>query len=558
MRTSPDGDLVGRLGADDAAVASTRRGSRRPLLVVASICIVGAVLTGLSTWAAGHVDRNAEERLLQVQTRQAAAVLSTAVLLIQQPMETALSVQSAVGPPGDAAAFQRFMDSNVGPDQLFISATLWLRQADTARRLASAGEPAAMQPDDPALLDFLDHALATPGPVVQQTIIGDQARIVWALADPGSGFVIYAERAIPADRQAPAAQDSAFADLHYAIYLGEQTDLADLSTTDVDPGELPLDGLTHRVTVPFGDTVLTLVTTPRRHLGASLSEQLPFILLVAGLVLTAAAAFVAHQLVRGRRDAEQNTDTITGLYERVDSLYEDQHALFVRLQRALLPQTNPPIPNLEIAAEYVAGSHGVDIGGDWYSVIDTTDDDFAFVVGDVSGSGLDAVAVMARARFTLRAYLVDGQSPSTVLEKCSRQFDISVDEHMTTVVVGVGNWRTGVVTLANAGHPPPLLLASDGPQYVQVPVGPPIGTGPASYESATFVLPVGSSLILYTDGLIERRTDDLDTGMRRLAETARAHASDPLETLVAQVLSDLRDDDVSDDIAILALRRVGP
>jgi serine phosphatase RsbU (regulator of sigma subunit) len=228
----------------------------------------------------------------------------------------------------------------------------------------------------------------------------------------------------------------------------------------------------------------------------------------------------------------------------------------VRLQRALLPQVNPPIPHLEIAAEYVAGTQGVDIGGDWYSVIDTTEDEYAFVVGDVSGHGLDAVAVMARARFTLRAYLVDGQSPSTALEKCSRQFDISVDEHMTTVLVGVGNWRTGVITMANAGHPLPLLLTDGQPEYVGMRVGPPIGTGAAAYEPTTFTMPVGSSLILYTDGLIERRTNDIDTGMRRLADTAAPLAEEPLEALVTQVLTALRDDDAADDIAILALRRV--
>jgi serine phosphatase RsbU (regulator of sigma subunit) len=558
MRTSSDRDRDDRIGREETANTSSRHGQRRSLLLIASICIVGVVLTGLSTWAAAHVDHNAERRLLQVQTQQAGAVLSTAVLLIQQPMATALGIQSAVGPAGDAEAFERFMAANVGPDKLFVSATLWRVEADSERVVASAGVAPAIEPDAPEQRDFLDHALSTPGAVVRQESIGSQARIVWALADPATSLVVCVERAIPADRRAPVDRDSAFTDLHYAIYLGEQTDAAHLSTTDVDPSDLPLEGLTSRVSVPFGDTSLTLVTTPRRHLGASLSEQLPVFLLIAGLLLTFLAALVAHQLVRGRKEAESNTDTITALYERVDSLFEDQHALFVRLQRALLPQVNPPIPNLEIAAEYVAGTQGVDIGGDWYSVIDTSEDEFAFVVGDVSGSGVDAVAVMARARFTLRAYLVDGQSPSTVLEKCSHQFDISVDEHMTTVLVGIGNWRTGEVTLASAGHPPPLLLSLDRAEYVDVPVGPPIGTGVASYRTTTFVLPVGSSLILYTDGLIERRTDDIDAGMRRLAATAQPCASEPLDSLVANVLDGLRDDDTTDDIVILALRRVEP
>ena len=163
---------------------------------------------------------------------------------------------------------------------------------------------------------------------------------------------------------------------------------------------------------------------------------------------------------------------------------------------------NPVIPQMEIASEYVAGAQGVDIGGDWYSVIAVDKDRFAFVVGDVSGHGVDAVAVMAHARFTLRAYLVDGDSPDEALEKCSRQFDITVDEHMITAIVGIGNWRTGEFVMANAGHPPPLLATGDEIDYVTIPVGPPLGIGPSSYKPTTFTL----SAWLHAD-LVHRWTD---------------------------------------------------
>jgi serine phosphatase RsbU (regulator of sigma subunit) len=314
--------------------------------------------------------------------------------------------------------------------------------------------------------------------------------------------------------------------------------------------------VTYETTIPYGDQVLTLVTSPSRHLGAPVSQWLPLILLASGILLTALAVVVTSQLVRGRREAERHTATITALYERVDSLYEEQRALFVRLQRALLPQTNPLIPRLEIASEYVAGTQGIDIGGDWYSVIGISDDEFAFVVGDVSGRGVDAVAVMAHARFTIRAYLVEGHSPSVALEKCSHQFDISADGHITTALVGVGNWRTGRVTIANAGHPLPLMLADSGTTYIGMPVGPPLGVGPATYDSMTFDLPLGTCLLLYTDGLIERRTEDIGIGMDRLAETAHPLAREPLALLLTEILAALRDDDASDDIAMLALRRV--
>ena len=105
--------------------------------------------------------------------------------------------------------------------------------------------------------------------VVRRVAIGERSRIAYALADPSTGLVVYAERAIPADRRAPVDRNSAFADLDYAIYLGTGTDTADMTTTDVDPATCRCKGLTARAAVPFGDTVLTLVTSapgpPRQH-----------------------------------------------------------------------------------------------------------------------------------------------------------------------------------------------------------------------------------------------------------------------------------------------------
>jgi serine phosphatase RsbU (regulator of sigma subunit) len=393
--------------------------------------------------------------------------------------------------------------------------------------------------------------------VVRRLTVGDQSRIAYALADPDSGLVVYAERAIPADRRAPVDRNAAYADLNYAIYLGPSTTTDTMTTTDVDPAELPLEGRTARAEVPFGDTVLTLVTTPRHHLGSTLSQRLPWILLLGGLLLTVAAAVVARQLARDRQRAESDTETITTLYQRVDSLYGEQRALSVRLQRALLPQVNPGIPGMEISSDYVAGAQGVDIGGDWYSSIATGDESFAFVVGDVSGNGVDAVAEMARARFTLRAYLVDGDGPELALQKSAPQFDISRDGHIITVLVGVGNSRTGEITVANAGHPLPLLVSDEQASFVQMPVGLPLGAGPCTYRTSTFTLPPQATLMAFTDGLVERRTEDIDAGMQRLVEVARPLGARPLPSFVSEVVTRMRDEDTTDDIAVLALRRVG-
>jgi serine phosphatase RsbU (regulator of sigma subunit) len=511
------------------------------------------LLTGLSSWAAARVDDKAEQRLLQVQTKQAAAVLSTAILLIEGPLRTALSVQRVAGLE-DATAFERFMSASVGPDKLFVSASIWHRRGIRLTRLGSVGIAPALAPGGPATQAYLRRTFDTTTFTVRAVSAGAQRRIAYAMATQGSDFVVYAERAIPANRRSPVDSNSAFADLHYAIYLGPRTDNASLSTTDMDPSTLPLTGTTARAIVPFGDTILTVVTSPGRHLGASLSQRLALMLLVGGIFLTLIAARTGQQLVRRRQDAERNASTITGLYDRVEIMYGQQRELSVRLQRALLPHAIPSIPHLEVAAEYMAGAQGVDIGGDWYSIIGLNDDHFAFVVGDVSGRGIDAVAVMAHARFTLRAYLLHGDTPAVALEKCSHQFDISVDGHITTTVVGVGNWRTGEITIANAGHPAPLLIAGGIAEFVEAAPGPPLGTGPTSYESTTFTMSPGATLFCFTDGLIERRSESIDVGMRRLAATVQTSREEPVDALVSRALASLRSNDAADDIAVLAFR----
>ena len=195
------------------------------------------------------------------------------------------------------------------------------------------------------------------------------------------------------------------------------------------------------------------------HLGGALGADLPWIVLLVGLLLTLMAAFVAVQLARRRKEAERNSETISGLYGDLDRLYAEQRSIAVTLQRALLPRRIPDISNLEIASRYVAGADGVDVGGDWYSLVQVDDERFAFVVGDVSGRGVNAATIMAQLRYTVRAYLLEGHRPGAVLEMCSRQLDIADDGHFATILVGIGDLSSREITLANAGHMNPLLLS---------------------------------------------------------------------------------------------------
>jgi serine phosphatase RsbU (regulator of sigma subunit) len=298
---------------------------------------------------------------------------------------------------------------------------------------------------------------------------------------------------------------------------------------------------------------LTLLATPQSQLGGPLGAELPWVFLVGGVLLTAATALAVELLVRRRRSAERDALTIAGLYGQLDVLYGEQRSIALTLQHALLPQYNPSIPYLETATRYVAGAHGVDIGGDWYSLLHVDDQHFAFAVGDVSGRGVSAATVMARLRFTIRAYLLEGHPPDRVLAMCSEQIDISVDDHFSTVLVGIGDRATRRLTLANAGHLNPLIMTGTEARFATTAVGLPLGITPGSYEPTTVVLRPGATFLAFTDGLVERRGESLDDGLARLVGVA-TRPEPTLEALVSTVLAQLTEDGSEDDIAVLAFR----
>lgn len=526
---------------------------------VAAVVIVGLALSVALSWAAARVDSATEQRLLEGQTRRAATVLSNAVTNIETPLAGTLAALAASRADGagasvaDAPVFSRLLADRVGADAQFVSAALFRVGADGSGSRSAPeavlGGPPGLAPGSDDMAQLLERATTADTTVVARVRVGDSTRIGYALASPATGEVVYAERAVPENRRAPIDQDSAYADLNYAIYLGPKTVTSAMTTTDVDPRSLPLSGRTFETAVPFGDTVLTLVTSPRRHLGSTLSARLPAILLVGGLALTAAAALTARRLVRAR--------------VAVDQMYGEQREVSTRLQRALLPAFNPEIRGLDVASEYIAAAEGVDVGGDWYSIVPVGPGRFAFVVGDVSGHGIDAVAVMARVRFTLRAHLSDGDGPGEALRKCAAHVDIETDGRIVTALVGVGDLTTGEMTLASAGHLPPLLVrTSREADFVPVPVGPPLGLDVVPYETTTVPVSAGDLLLAYTDGLVERRGESIDEGLDRLARAvtgAAVAAGDvQLDRLVDDVLAVMVEDgSPRDDVALLVVRPVG-
>ncbi|MGC5284703.1 PP2C family protein-serine/threonine phosphatase [Micromonospora sp. DT231] len=227
------------------------------------------------------------------------------------------------------------------------------------------------------------------------------------------------------------------------------------------------------------------------------------------------------------------------------------------LQRSLLPARLPEIPGLDLAARYVPG-HDLGIGGDWYDVFMLPSGWLGAVIGDVSGHGLPSAVVMGRIRSALRAYALDADDPAKALTSLDRKIYHFEAGTLTTAVYALIAPDHATVHLSSAGHLPPLLAVPGQPtQLVNLAVDRPLGVGRPMTSRRTTVLdlPPGATLVFYTDGLVERRNELIDTGIERLAAAVRAG---PAEALCDHIMATTAEDQPNDDIALLAIGRQSP
>ncbi|SEO43271.1 PP2C family protein-serine/threonine phosphatase [Trujillonella endophytica] len=516
--------------------------TRSPRRIGALVAVGVLAITAVLAWLAWRVEADANENLLDRQVEQAASVLRGGVSLLQVQLVDAGQVAMAT----DAATepFERFAAGRISPAGTFASLSL-LRTGDgPAELLATAGEEPRL-PDGGLESSFFTGLMPDAQLAVAGILPGDTDRLAVAVMPrDGAGLVVYAESVVSPEPQPTDPDDAAFGGLDFAVYLGRTT-VADQLLLSTAPA--PIGGQTQTATLPFGDTVLTVVGAAPEPLTSPLSTALPWIVLGAGSALAVAGAAGVTALSRRQAVAER-------LAADNERLYQQQRSIAGTLQHAMLPEV-PRMDGLEIAARYVAGVDELDVGGDWFDLIPRGPGCCVFVVGDISGRGLPAATTMASLRFAVRAYLAQGDDIATVVAKLHRLLDVNTDHQFATVLIGELDSHAGRLRLVCAGHFPPLLVTGGRARTLDCPVAPPVGVEtPAPPAATELALPPAGTLLAFTDGLIERRGEDIDTGLARLHDAVVSADGAPLDGIVDQVMRTLTADGATDDTVLLALR----
>ncbi|WP_328845561.1 SpoIIE family protein phosphatase [Streptomyces sp. NBC_00258] len=234
--------------------------------------------------------------------------------------------------------------------------------------------------------------------------------------------------------------------------------------------------------------------------------------------------------------------------------YTREHETALEMQRAFLNAPTVTGPGVETLGRYLPAGSGAEVGGDWFDTLALPHDRTLLVVGDVMGHGVRAAAAMSEYRSVLRTLAIQGSSPDFILLQAERTALTLELDRVATCLLALLDPRRERATFSNAGHIPPLLVTPDGTRtLLSLPVAPPLGVGLGSFAATTVPLPPGSVLLLCTDGLVERRDRDIETGLHTLA-TLPITPTAPLPTLLDTVITHLDPAASEDDVAILLAR----
>ncbi len=534
--------------ADAEPPRSPAPAPRRSLGLPALTLVVGLLVTLALTLVSLSQYHSNEKRLLRLRVNDAGALLTAALPTLQANLASAAELADATG--GSVPKFRRFAAPMLaGPTPEFHSLSLW-RLDDLGHgpvTVLGFAPRLAGQPARAAL--FLTRTRAEHKLGVIGLLTRIDPRFGYAYA--AGAYAVYAENMLPPARRSPIQKRSSFSGLNDALYLGSSPDPQKLLTTNV--ARLPLTPPTATTVVPFGDNHLTLVMSSRSPLSGALPQDLPWIIAGLGVLLTLAAAAMTMRLVERRQAAEGLAERLELIAGENRRLYAEQRTIAQTLQHALLPDALPQGPHLEAAGQYLAGEHGVDVGGDWYDVIELAEGRLLLVVGDVSGRGLRAATTMASLRYAIRAYAAQGDPPSVILSRLTHLVSVDETGQLATVLCLLVDVPAETVTVTSAGHLPPLLIDDGGSRYLASELGLPVGVEAGSaYPQRQFPLPAQGTIVAFTDGLVERRGESIDAGLERL----RASGADggELRDLLDRMVAAVPGGRGEDDIAIVGVR----
>lgn len=524
----------------------------RPSRVAGAAFLLGLAVTAAFALTSLVLYDHNESHLLRLRARQVSSVLTAAVPSIQTTLASAAALADATG--GNAQKFRKFMAPYVGPGRQFASASLWPLGA-------SKPAPEVVVGSTPLLASLPRQARALFGRAGRSRLLNitgilgtARPSIGFEFATPGvkHGFAVYAENPLPKNRRSALAGNSAFADLNYALFLGRSRAPKNLLVTSLH--RFPIRGRQASTVVPFGDSAFTLVVTPRGPLGGTFFEKLPWIVVIVGVLISLAAAALTDRLARRRQYAEQLSGVLDRVAAENHQLYTEQRGIAQTLQHALLPDALPAVGGLRVGARYVPASSGVDVGGDWYDVVATDDRKALLVIGDVSGHGLHAATTMALLRHATLAYAAEERRPASVLNRLSDFVNSGAHDYFATVLCAWIDADSHLVTIASAGHLAPLLIDGDDSRYLELATNVPIGvTRSSDYQEVTVSVAPNSTLVAFTDGLVERRGEILDAGLARLRDAASGQQL-AIDDLVAMLAREVASDAHQDDTAIVVIQ----
>ena len=490
------------------------------------------------------VEADQEGRLLVQRANEVSLVLETSI----GSLEATMTGLGRVARDGGTAFFMKEAGEAVAAGPGRLSFALLRPSRGSYIVVAGAGRGLSVGERAPGPVAAVLAAALKGRDLVATPVLGSGANrlLGFALGGPAvpSGMVIYRQSVLGPVRAPREAGTAPFRELSVVLYAASRPVPEQVVVTTTK--EMPLAGRVRYLAFSVGASHWLLAVSSPQPLVGTLAAWSPWLALTVGLAASALIAATLEQVVR-RRDAA------------VDR-YRSEHRIAETLQHRLLP-TLAKVRGLDIESRYVAASDSQQVGGDWFDVFDLGGGRTAVVIGDVMGHDIEAAAAMAQVRAALRAYALENDEPAAVLERLARLVDAFDVTGLVTVIYGVlgppASDGAREFRWANAGHLPPLVRLAHGQVHeladgrsgvIGAPVIEPRGQGQA-------LLTPGSSLVLYTDGLVERPGTPLSDSVERLRSFLQ-HLLPGISAneLCQAVLTAKPVEQTRDDIAIIAIR----